>query len=46
MKLVFDIETDDIKATKIWCIVTIDEDNNTKTFDPDQIEEGIEFKTS
>ena len=43
MKLVFDIETDDIKATKIWCIVTIDEDNNTKTFDPDQIEEGIEY---
>ena len=24
MQLVFDIETDDLKATKIWCIVAID----------------------
>ena len=43
MKLVFDIETDDIKATKIWCIVAIDEDNNIKTFDLDNIEEGIKY---
>ena len=27
MKLVFDIETDDLNASKIWCIVAIDEDN-------------------
>ena len=42
-KFVVDIETDDIKATKIWCIVAIDEDNNIKTFDPNNIEEGIKY---
>ena len=41
MKLVFDIETDDLKATKIWCIVTIDEEGFERTFDPDHIEDGI-----
>ena len=43
MKLVFDIETDDLKATKIWCIVAIDEDHTIHTFPPDKIEQGIEF---
>jgi len=41
VKLVFDIETDDLKATKIWCIVTIDEEGFERTFDPDHIEDGI-----
>ena len=27
MDLVFDIETDDLNATKIWCIVAIDEND-------------------
>ena len=26
MDLVFDIETDDLKATKVWCIVAQDVD--------------------
>ena len=43
MNLVFDIETDDLKATKIWCIVAIDEDHTIHTFPPDKIEQGIEF---
>ena len=37
------IETNDLKATKIWCIVTIDEEGNVKTFDPDQIKDGIKY---
>lgn len=28
MDLVFDIETDDLKATKIWCIVAQDLETN------------------
>ena len=43
MKLVFDIETDDLKYTKIWCIVAIDENKKLYTFGPDKIEEGIEL---
>ena len=43
MKLVFDIETDDILATKIWCIVAIDDYNKVYTFEPHEIDKGIEF---
>ena len=43
MKLVFDIETDDLKATKIWCIVAIDEDNIVHSFKPHEIEKGIKY---
>ena len=28
MRLIFDIETDDLNATKIWCIVAQDIDTN------------------
>ena len=42
MKLVFDIETDDLKATRIWCIVAKDVDTEqVYTFGPDQIEELV-----
>ena len=41
MEVVFDIETDDLKATKIWCIVAIDNNDNVYTFKPDQIDQGI-----
>jgi DNA polymerase-1 len=44
MRLVFDIETDGLEATKVHCIVA--KDITTKkvyTFRPDQIEEGIKF---
>jgi len=46
LKLVFDIETDDIKATKIWCIVAMDENNKVYTFEPHQIDEGVAFLNS
>ena len=44
MKLVFDIETDGLGASVIWCIVAKDlEDNRLYTFDPSQIDEGIKL---
>jgi len=45
MQLVFDIETDDLKATEIHCIVAIDEDDKQYSFDiiDGNIEEGIQF---
>ena len=43
MKLVFDIETDGLDATLIHCIVAVDEENNTHTFNPTQIKEGVVF---
>ena len=46
MKLVFDIETDDLKATKIWCIVAIDEEDKVYSFAPHKIAEGIKFLQS
>ena len=42
MKLIFDIETDDLNATKIWCIVCKDvESGEIHKFTPDKIKEGI-----
>ena len=42
--LVFDIETDDLKATKIWCICAVDEDTHEEfVFGPDELEEGYAF---
>ena len=44
MKLLFDIETDDLKATKIWCIVAKDMDSKQLyTYGPEQIEEGVQL---
>jgi len=44
MKILFDIETDDLKATKIWCIVAKDLDSKQLyTYGPDNIEEGIDL---
>jgi len=44
MDLVFDIETDDLKATKIHCIVAQDVDTKTiYTFPPDKIQTGCRF---
>ena len=40
--LVFDIETDDLKATKVWCIVAQDLDSNELfRFAPHQLESGL-----
>ena len=42
MQLVFDIETDDLKATKIWCIVAQDLDSKELfRFAPHQLESGL-----
>ena len=45
MELVFDIETDDLNATEIHCIVAIDENNKQYTFDiiDNNILEGLNF---
>ena len=44
MDLVFDIETDDLKATKIWCIVAQDSDSGKiYMFAPHQLESGLEL---
>ena len=47
LSLVFDIETDDLKATKLWCIVAQDLDSNEIfRFAPHQIESGLELLKS
>tara|TARA_R110001592_G_scaffold132485_2_gene347103 strand:+ start:7755 stop:9512 length:1758 start_codon:yes stop_codon:yes gene_type:complete len=47
LSLVFDIETDDIKATKIWCIVAQDSDSGKiYKFAPHQLESGLELLQS
>ena len=44
MNLVFDIETDDLNATKIWCIVCQDIDTRkVYKFGPDKIEAGLDL---
>ena len=43
MNLVFDIETDGLKPSKIHCIVAIDDQDKVYTFTPDQIDKGVEF---
>ena len=43
MKLIFDIETDDLDATKVWCIVAKELDGKSYRFTPDKIEEGIKL---
>ena len=43
MDLVFDIETDGLDASKIHCIVAIDEKDCVHAFDNKQIDEGIKF---
>ena len=44
MNLVFDIETDGLDASVIWCIVAKDIDTNqVHSFCPERIEEGLEL---
>lgn len=46
MDLIFDIEADHLleQVSKVWCIVARDVDTNeVHTFDPNQIEQGLEF---
>ena len=45
--LVFDIETDDLKATKIWCISALDVDTeNQISFGPNELDKGLEVLKS
>ena len=47
MDLVFDIETDDLKATKVWCIVAQDVDTKEVfKFTPDKLDEGVKLLQS
>jgi len=47
LKLVFDIETDDLNATKIWCIVAQDvETNKIYKFGPNNLDKGYELLES
>ena len=44
MQLVFDIETDDLKATKIWCIVAQDVDTGQiYKYSPNNLDEGYKL---
>ena len=44
MDLVFDIETDDLQATKVWCIVAQNpETGEIFKFPPDKLDEGYQF---
>ena len=47
MDLVFDIETDDLKATKVWCIVAQDLDTNEIfKFPPSKLDDGVKLLQS
>ena len=47
MDLVFDIETDDLKATKVWCIVAQDVDTNEIfKFPPNKLDDGVKLLQS
>jgi|TARA_R100000479_G_scaffold150664_2_gene86272 DNA polymerase I-like protein with 3'-5' exonuclease and polymerase domains len=44
MDLVFDIETDDLNATKVWCLVAQDPlTGEIFKFTPDELQKGYEF---
>ena len=47
LSLVFDIETDALKATKVWCMVAQDSDSGkVYKFAPHQLESGLELLKS
>ena len=46
MQLVFDIETDGLNPTVIWCIVAIDDKGKFYNYPEDKIDEGIELLKS
>ena len=43
MELVFDIETDGLNPTVIWCIVAIDEFGDVYKYYEDTLDEGIKL---
>ena len=47
MKLIFDIETDSLEPTKIWCLVAKDIDTKQQyIYGPDQIQDGCDLLES
>ena len=47
LSLVFDVETDSLKPTKVWCIVAQDSDSGkVYKFAPHQLESGLELLKS
>ena len=44
--IVFDIETDDLDATKVWCIVAKEVDGATYKFGPEELEDGLDLLRS
>ena len=45
--LVFDIETDDLDATKIWCLSALDVDTEQQfSYGPSELSEGLELLQS
>ena len=42
-EIVFDIETDDLDASRVWCIVAKEVDGTVHRFSPNEIEEGLKF---
>ena len=43
MKLIFDIETDDLNATRVWCIVAKDLEGKLYKFSPNEIQDGLDL---
>ena len=43
MKLIFDIETDDLNATKVWCLVAKELNGKIHKFDNNQIQDGLDL---
>ena len=46
MKIIFDIETDDLNASKIWCIVAKEIKGNFYKFGPDKLDDALELLAS
>ena len=40
MKMIFDIETDDLHATKVWCIVVKEIEGDFYKFGPDELDDA------
>ena len=42
-EIIFDIETDDLDASRVWCIVAKEVDGDVYKFSPNEIEDGLAF---
>ena len=43
MKMIFDIETDDLNATKVWCLVAKELNGKIHKFGHNQIQDGLDL---